>query len=80
MMMPYTSLHLSLHDIDLLYLDPLSRSLFRRMDKTKPTLLRRKELPEVQEKKNAFNDVSEDLHPRDHVLLSLSVEVKSPST
>ena len=42
------------------------------MDKTKPTLLGRKELPEVQ-KKTAFNYVSGDLHPRDHVLPQIEI-------
>ena len=68
------------HSATLIYyiLTYLSRSLFRRMDKTKPTLLRRKRAKSVK-KSLFFQHFSGDLHPRDHVLLSLSVEVSSQS-
>ena len=70
MMMPYTSLHLSLHDINLIYLDPslLISPLKGGQNQTKVN-----ELPEVQK---SLVRVSGDLHPGDHVLLSLSLEVK----
>ena len=67
-MMSYLSLHLSLHDINLLYLEPsllisLSKKKKRVSGSVKKSLVR----------------VSGVLHPGDHVLLSLSVEVKSRS-
>ena len=74
--MPNTSLHLSVPDNDLLYRDPSLWIPFSKDDKTKPALLGRKRAP-GSAKTRFLLHVSGDLHPRDHVLVSLPSEVKS---